>query len=154
MTQKAAKQKKKKTILRNAIVIAAIISAIAVIVTTLIENIPEIVKMVDDGLWQDKSSGCRIVVQSITAMPESVAIDEFTTITVSANDPDGKSLTYIWSATHGKFFNDDEEMVGPVPYSTVSFQAPNFTADVTVTVTVKNQKCAVEQKIAIPVSGK
>jgi hypothetical protein len=88
-------------------------------------------------------------------MPESVLVGESAEITVLAHDPAGNPLSYIWTAPHGEFHAQDGDLLnGPVPYSTVTFEAPDFPMDVNVKVTVKNDQCVVSDMLVVPVVNK
>ena len=66
------------------------------------------------------------VISSLIANPPSVDINQTTTITCSASDPDGDSLTYDWTVNAGSFEGDTS---GP----SVTWRAPS-TADIYIVV--------------------
>lgn len=93
------------------------------------------------------------VIHSFVAAPQAIAVDETSVVTLTAIDPNGSALTYIWSSTGGDLLSQNGKSVSgqPVPYSTLVFKPPDFTGDITITVAVKNAECSVEESLVIPI---
>jgi hypothetical protein len=82
-------------------------------------------------------------IESLSAAPSVISQAETTVIECVASDPDGNSLTYVWSATGGTISQS-----GPI----IRWTAPNACADYIVTVTVTNSKGAkTSQSVTITV---
>jgi len=71
------------------------------------------------------------VIQSVTANPNSVNINQTTTLSCTATDPDNNSLTYTWSSANGGF-------PGGTNGTNVQWQAPATAGNYIVTVTVSD----------------
>ena len=98
----------------------------------LIEDTPFVIRLVD--YWSDESKilcegnssqwiflpngNHPPVISSLTANPPSVNIDQTTTITCIASDPDGDPLTYHWTKNVGSF-------EGSTSGSSVTWRAPS-----------------------------
>jgi hypothetical protein len=91
------------------------------------------------------------VITDLTAAPSVIGQAETTVIECVASDPDGDSLTYVWSATGGTIspsFPPKSEPPGPI----VEWTAPNACADYLVTLTVTDSKGAkTSQSVSITV---
>jgi len=90
-------------------------------------------------------------IESLSAAPSVIGQAETTVIECVASDPDGDSLTYVWSATGGTvspLFPPKSEPPGPI----VEWTAPNACADYLVTVTITDSKGAkASQSVSITV---
>jgi hypothetical protein len=95
------------------------------------------------------------VIHSFVAAPQAVALGETAVVTLTATDPHGSALTYIWSSTGGDLLSQTGKSIAgqPVPYTTVIFEPPDYTGDVTVTVIVKNDSCSTDQTLVVPVQA-
>jgi hypothetical protein len=74
------------------------------------------------------------VIQNISVNPEIIEIGQKATITVDAIDPDGDSLTYVWTVSNGNIVE------GPSQQSTVNYEAPDIPGDVVLRVIVRDGK--------------
>ncbi len=72
-------------------------------------------------------------IQFISADPPSLKVNESTTLTCVASDPDGDNLTYAWSADKGFFTNGDAD-------STITWTAPNEVGSFVIKVSVNDGK--------------
>lgn len=99
-------------------------------------------------LGPDKDNDAeRPIIDRVTANPSSVPVNETTTITGEARDPQGEDLTYVWTKEAGNFM--DADLTGPV----VHWEAPSTpgTYDVTLRVTNESGKSATKS-VAISVT--
>jgi hypothetical protein len=86
------------------------------------------------------------IINTLVANPSSVAVDGTSTLTVSAADPDGDTLTYSWTAEGGSIQSEDG--------ATAVWKAPSVVSSCSVTVFVSDgHNTAVSQNIAISVGG-
>lgn len=84
------------------------------------------------------------VILSINANPESVKINEETTLTCTASDPDGDALSIEWNAQEGIF------PLGNIG-SSVKWKAPTYSGSYLITATVSDEIDFVEATVTINV---
>jgi len=77
------------------------------------------------------------IISSLTANPTSVSTDGNSTITCSASDPDGDTLTYSWNKTGGTVSGSG---------SSVTWTAPSSEGTYTITCTISDGNGGTDQK--------
>lgn len=83
------------------------------------------------------------VIQTVTASPSMININQCTSLTCEATDSDADSLSYLWSSQHG-IMTDDRS-------STASWIAPDSSGLYTCKITVSDGKDVAADSIAIEV---
>ncbi len=86
-------------------------------------------------------------VATLTADPDTLAIEDTSTVTCEVYDPDGDLLSYRWTASAGRFIRRDPG------YSQVSWIAPDVEGADTVWVTVFDHTDSVHAHVALRVVG-
>ena len=85
-------------------------------------------------------------IQSVSATPSTVRVNEITTLICNATDADGDNLTYTWSANGGAFPNGET-------HSTVIWKAPMTSGSYELEVNVEDGKNTVSDKITIELAN-
>jgi hypothetical protein len=83
-------------------------------------------------------------ISNLTANPSSVDINQTTTITCTASDPDGDSLTYSWTKTGGTF-------EGSTSGSSVTWRAPSTQGNYTITCEISDGEESDSESVNISV---
>lgn len=98
-------------------------------------------------LGPDGNDAERPIIDRLTANPTSLQVNDTTTVTAEARDPQGESLTYVWTKEAGTFIDAD------LTTNVVHWKAPSTTGnfDVTLRVTNESGKSAT-RTVAIPVT--
>ncbi len=65
------------------------------------------------------------VITSVIALPDSVGTGEYTTVIVSAYDPNGDAITYAWTATYGTFGTPDAAYTRWTPPDSIGLYTVN-----------------------------
>jgi len=84
------------------------------------------------------------VISTLTADPSSVDINQTTTITCIASDPDDDALTYVWTKTGGTF---EGSITGP----TITWRAPSTEGNYTVSCEVSDGEASDSDQVIISV---
>jgi len=85
-------------------------------------------------------------ISDLSADPPSVDVDQNTTVTCTASDQDGDSLTYTWTKTGGTF-------EGNTTSSSITWRAPSNEGNYTVSCEVSDGKQEDSKSVNILVSG-
>ena len=86
------------------------------------------------------------VISSLTANPSGIDINQTTTITCAASDPDGNSLTYSWTKNGGTF-------EGNTSGSSVTWRAPSTEGNYTVECEVSDGEASDSESVNISVGN-
>jgi|GEM_PF-2269770 len=82
-------------------------------------------------------------ITQLTAIPQTVAVNGFSTVTCSASDPDGDQLAYNWSATAGLITGSG---------ASINWQAPGTIGNQTIYCTVSDGALAANANIIVTVT--
>jgi len=111
-----------------------------------LEEIEEVEVVIKDFDFKEKPEDVNRPpeISDLTANPSSVDINQTTTITCIASDPDGDPLTYYWTKNGGSF-------EGGTSGSTVTWRAPSTPGNYTVTCEVSDGELSDSEQFNIPV---